>query len=138
MATSQTAVMDLPEKTVVTSSDYLILDNGTNTNKIKADVLLDAKQSKSIAKSNISVSVTPTALSSYQSWDSANKYGYSASVTVSGLTTNSLIQNIVMTDTLLDSIAPVITTSANSLTFYCESATALIGTIYTLVTTEVE
>lgn len=138
MSTSQTAVMDLPEKTTVTSSDYLVLDSGTATSKIKADALLDAKQSKSVAKSNISVSVTPTKLSSYQTWDSANKYGYSASVTVDGLTVNSMIQNIVMTDTLLDSIAPVITTNANSLTFYCESADALIGTIYTLVTTEVE
>ena len=96
-----------------------------------------SKQPKSVIKSNISVSVTPTALSSYNSWDTENKYGYSASVTVSGLTTNSMIQNIVMTDTLLDAVAPIVTTGANTLTFYTEDATVLSGTIYTLVTTEV-
>lgn len=88
--------------------------------------------------SNISVSVTPTALSTFSSWDTQQKYGFKASVTVTGLTANSLIQNIVMTDTLLEKVAPVITTKANSLIFYTEDNTALTGTILTLVTSEVE
>ncbi len=99
---------------------------------------IDNKQNKPTTYSNISVSVTSTKMSSSQSWDSEKKYGYSATVTLSGLATTSLILNIVMTDTLLDSVAPIVTTGANSLTFYTEDATALSGTIYTLVTSEVE
>ena len=90
-----------------------------------------------VTRSNISVSATPTALSSYCSWDTEQKYGYSATITVSGITTNSLIQNIVMTDTLLSAIANVVTTTTNGLIFYTTDATALSGTIYTLVTMEV-
>ena len=91
-----------------------------------------------ITYSNIAVSVTPTALSEYCVWDTEQKYGYSATITVSGLTTNSLIQNIVMTDTLLNSVACIVTTTTNGLIFYTEDATALSGTIYTLVVSEVE
>lgn len=87
--------------------------------------------------SNITVSVTPTALSSYCAWDTEQKYGYSATITVSGVTENSLIQNIVMTDTLLSAIANVVTTTTNGLVFYTEDETALSGVIYTLVTSEV-
>lgn len=92
---------------------------------------------KPITKTNISVSVTPTQLSTYMNWDTENKYGYSATVTVEGITANSMIQNIVMTDTLMDSIAPIVKTGANSLTFYTTDSTKLTGTIFTLVTVEV-
>ncbi len=88
-------------------------------------------------RTNITVSVTPTKMSSYQSWDTENKYGYSASIAVSGLTTNSMVQNIVMTDTLLNSVAPIVATNTDSLIFYVEDETALSGTIYTLITSEV-
>ena len=87
--------------------------------------------------SNIAVSVTPTKMSSYNTWDTEQKYGYSATVAVNGITTNSLIQNLVMTDTLLDSVACIVTTTTNGLIFYTEDATALSGTIYTLVVSEV-
>ena len=87
---------------------------------------------------NITVDVTPTALSTYCDWDTEQKYGYSATVTVSGLTTNSLIQNLVMTDTLLSAVASVATTTTNGLVFYTTDETALAGVIYNLVTTEVE
>ena len=87
-------------------------------------------------RNNITVDVTPTALESYCAWDTEQKYGYSATVTISGLTENSLIQNLVMTDTLLKAVAPIATTGANTLTFYTKDATALSGIIYTLVTTE--
>ncbi len=91
-----------------------------------------------VTYSNISVSVTPTQMSSYQSWDTEQKYGYSATITVNGLTVNSLIQNLVMTDTILNSVAPIVTTKSNGIVFYTEDNTALSGTIYTLVTSEVE
>ena len=91
----------------------------------------------STINSNISVNVTPTALSSYCAWDTQQLYGYKATVTVNGLTVNSLIQNIVMTDTLLASVGYIATTGANSLTFYTQDNTALIGTIIMLVTSEV-
>ena len=42
-----------------------------------------------------------------------------------------------MDDTLLEAIAPVITTGTNKITVYTEDATALSGTIYTLITREV-
>ena len=42
-----------------------------------------------------------------------------------------------MTDTLLSAIANVVTTTTNGLIFYTTDATALSGTIYTLVTMEV-
>ena len=92
---------------------------------------------KPVTYSNIAVSVTPTKMSSYNTWDTEQKYGYSATVTVNGITTNSLIQNLVMTDTLLDSVACIVTTTTNGLIFYTEDATALSGTIYTLVVSEV-
>ena len=41
-----------------------------------------------------------------------------------------------MTDTLLNTIAPVITTGTNKITVYTEDNTTLSGTIYTLVTRE--
>lgn len=84
-----------------------------------------------IAYTNIPVLSTPTA-SSYQSWDTQHKYGYKAEITVNGITANSLILNIVMTDALLSAIAPVISTDANKLTLYTETGTALSGTIYRL------
>lgn len=87
--------------------------------------------------SNISVSVTPTALSSYCAWDTQHLYGYKATVTVNGLTAKSLIQNIIMTDTLLASVAYVVTTGINSLTFYTQDNKSLSGKIITLVTSEV-
>lgn len=102
------------------------------------DVTIAVNKLSPAVHSNISVSVTPTALSTFSSWDTQQKYGFKASVTVTGLTANSLIQNIVMTDTLLKKVAPVITTKANSLIFYTEDDTALTGTILTLVTSEVE
>lgn len=98
----------------------------------KAGGGLDAK-----VYENISVSVTPTAMSSYCSWDTQQSYGYSATITINGLTTNSLIQNIIMTDTLLGAVAYIATTGTNSLTFYTTDDTALSGTIYTLVVTEI-
>ena len=87
-----------------------------------------------VIRSNIAVSVTPTAMSSNCAWDTEKKYGYSATVSVSGITANSIIQNIVMTDTILNSIASVVTTTTDGLIFYTEDATALSGTIYTLIT----
>lgn len=92
---------------------------------------------KPVTYSNIAVSVTPTKMSSYNTWDTEQKYGYSATITVAGVTENSLIQNIVMTDTLLSAIANVVTTTTNGLIFYTEDETALSGTIYTLIVSEV-
>lgn len=41
MATTQTNVKDLPEKTTVTSNDYIIVDNGTTTYKAKLSTVID-------------------------------------------------------------------------------------------------
>ncbi len=41
MATTQTSVKDLPEKTTVTSTDYVIVDNGTTTYKAKLSTVID-------------------------------------------------------------------------------------------------
>lgn len=41
MATTQTSVKDLPEKTTVTSNDYVIVDNGTTTYKAKLSTVID-------------------------------------------------------------------------------------------------
>lgn len=41
MATTQTSVKDLPEKTTVTSNDYVIVDNGTTTYKAKLLTVID-------------------------------------------------------------------------------------------------
>ena len=124
------------------SSKQNKLVSGTNIKTINGESILGEgnliTKALPTVHSNISVSVTPTALSTFSSWDTQQKYGFKASVTVTGLTANSLIQNIVMTDTLLEKVAPVITTKANSLIFYTEDDTALTGTILTLVTSEVE
>ena len=122
-----------------------LTDNNTTYNvaTTSADGLMSASDKSKLDRiisrtySNIIVDVTPSALSTYNEWDTEQKYGYSATITVSGLTTNSLIQNLVMTDTLLDSVACIVTTTTNGLIFYTEDATALSGTIYTLVVSEV-
>lgn len=132
--------------TGITTDNLLTQDNIVNnlTSSSTTNVL-GAGQGKvlndkfTITKySNISVSVTPTALSSYQAWDTSKAYGYSADITVSGITANSLIQNIVMTDTLLSAIASVVTTGSNKLTVYTSTADTLTGTIISLYTQEVE
>ena len=41
MTTTQTSVKDLPEKTTVTSNDYVIVDNGTTTYKAKLSTVID-------------------------------------------------------------------------------------------------
>ena len=131
--------------TGITTDNLLTQDNIVNNlTSASTTNALGASQGKvlndkfSITKySDITVSVTPTALSSYQTWDTANAYGYSADIAINGITENSLIQNIIMTDTLLSAIAPVITTDSNKLTVYTSSADALSGTIISLYTQEV-
>lgn len=131
--------------TGITTDNLLTQDNIVNNLTSSSTTnALGASQGKvlndkfSITKySDITVSVTPTALSSYQTWDTANAYGYSADIAINGITENSLIQNIIMTDTLLSAIAPVITTGANKLTIYTSSTDALSGTIISLYTQEV-
>lgn len=92
---------------------------------------------KKTVRSNITVNVTPVALSSYCAWDTKHAYGFKATITISGLTANSLIENLIMSDTLMSAVAYVVTTGINSLTFYTQDNTALSGTIITLVTSEV-
>ncbi len=41
MDTSQVEAVDLPEKTTVTSNDYIIVDNGTTTYKAKLSTVID-------------------------------------------------------------------------------------------------
>lgn len=86
---------------------------------------------------NIPVAVTPTSMGNFNAWDTQQKYGYKADISINGITPNSLIWNIIMTDTILDSIAPIITTGVNKITVYTADATALSGTIYTLITRKV-
>ena len=93
--------------------------------------------SKSTIRNNISVTVTPTALGSFQAWDSHSYYGYSADITVSGISASSLIENIVMGTALMNKIAPVVDTKTNAITVYTHTNESLVDTIYTLVTKEV-
>lgn len=48
MATTQTSVKDLPEKTTVKSNDYVIVDNGTTTYKAKLSTVIDTVVSGAI------------------------------------------------------------------------------------------
>lgn len=48
MAITQTSVKDLPEKTTVTSNDYVIVDNGTTTYKAKLSTVIDTVVSGAI------------------------------------------------------------------------------------------
>ena len=132
--------------TGITTDNLLTQDNIINhLNSSSTTNVLGASQGKvlndkfSITKySNIEISLTPSALSDYQTWDTSKAYGYSADIVISGITANSLIQNIIMTDTLLSAIAPVITTGSDKLTIYTSSADTLSGTIISLYTQEVE
>ena len=122
-----------------TKQDKLV--SGTNIKTINNESLLGSGNIKSgspsTVYSNIAVNVTPVALSSYCVWDTQQLYGYKATIAINGLTANSLIQNIIMTDTLLASIGYIATTGTNSLTFYTQDNTPLSGMIITLVTSEV-
>ena len=83
---------------------------------------------------NLSVTnSTPTQMSSFCDWDTKNQYGYKVVIPATGVSVNSIIQNIVMTDTLLEVIAPYITTINNSLVLYTKDATPVTGTIIDLV-----
>lgn len=93
--------------------------------------------SKSIIRNNISVSVTPSALGTPQAWDSSNYYGYSADITVSGVSASTLIENMVTGTALMNKIAPFVDTKANTITVYTHTNESLVDTIYTLVTREV-
>ena len=92
---------------------------------------------KSTIRNNISVSVTPSALGTPQAWDSSNYYGYSADVTVSGISPSSLIENIVMDTALMRKIAPFVDTKTNAITVYTHTNESLVGIINVLVTREV-
>ena len=48
MATSQVEAVDLPEKTSVTNNDYIIVDNGTTTYKVKLTTVIDTVSSGAI------------------------------------------------------------------------------------------
>ena len=119
------------------------LVSGVNIKTINGESLLGngdmpiESGSSSTIYSNIPVNATPVPLSNYCAWDTQHLYGYKATIVVNGLTDNSLIQNIIMTDDLLASIGYIATTGSNSLTFYTQDNTALSGTIITLVTSEV-
>lgn len=83
---------------------------------------------------NLSVTnSTPTQMSSFCDWDTKNQYGYEVVIPATGVSVNSIIQNIVMTDTLLEVIAPYITTINNGLVLYTKDATPVTGTIIDLV-----
>lgn len=83
---------------------------------------------------NLSVTnSTPTQMSSFCDWDTKNQYGYKVVIPATGVSVNSIIQNIVMTDTLLEVIAPYITTINNGLVLYTKDATPVTGTIIDLV-----
>lgn len=91
----------------------------------------------SVTYQNIQVAVTPVADPIYQVWDTDQKYGYKSVLTINGLTANSLIKNIVMSDNILSAIAPYMDTGTDSLTMYFESNETISGTIYLLVTEEI-
>ena len=83
---------------------------------------------------NLSVTnSTPTQMSSFCNWDTKNQYGYKVVIPATGVSVNSIIQNIVMTDTLLEVIAPYIKTINNGLELYTKDATPVTGTIIDLV-----
>ena len=94
---------------------------------------------KNIAASykNISVSVTPTAVSSYQDWDTNQEYGYSATISITGITENSLILNFVASDSITGAISSIIDSGENCITVYTKTNTTLSGTIFTISTIEV-
>lgn len=46
--TSQVEAIDLPEKTTVTSSDYIVVDDGTTTYKAKLSTVIDSVVSGTI------------------------------------------------------------------------------------------
>ena len=116
-------------------TDYKIGDEYTPSDVNNTNIAVN----KCLAKtySNIPVNVTPVPLSKYCAWDTQHLYGYKATIAINGLTDNSLIQNIIMTDDLLASIGYIATTGSNSLTFYTQDNTTLSGMIITLVTSEV-
>lgn len=87
--------------------------------------------------SNIVVKVTTELMDSYNTWDTEKAYRYSADVNIDGLTSNSMIQNIVLSDTLSSKVADIVQTSSNTLTFYTKTQIYLNGTIITLNTLEV-
>lgn len=86
---------------------------------------------------DIPVSATPIALGSFRPWDTQHLYPYYFDVTINGLTETSIIENIIMTDTLLATVGYIATTMSNKLRFYTQTNDSVSGTIITLITSEV-
>lgn len=150
--TSASGLMSASDKTkldgIETGANKIIVDatlNLSSTNPIQNSVvtekLVGITEKIDIHHyintfSNITVSVTPTKLDSYEDWDTNNNYGYSAKIKIAGLTEKSIILSNVMSDTLLNNIAGVIVTDTNYITVYTRTDTTLSGTIYSLITME--
>lgn len=135
---SWTPLKTVASQSILGSGNIDVLVSGTTVKTVNGKSIVGSGDiTTTNTYSNIAVSGTPVALETFNSWDTEERYGYKLTVSVSGLTTNSLILSLVATDTLMESIAPIVSTGTNTLILYTSDNTALSGTIYSLVSQEV-
>jgi hypothetical protein len=77
-------------------------------------------------------------LSEVPSWCADDPYMYRAKVSISNVTENTMILNIVLSDSILLNIGQVIETVDGGVYVYAKTDTALSGTLITLITCEVQ
>ena len=97
------------------------------------------KQDKFTVHESQSIEITSwELLSEAPSWCTDDPYMYRAKVSVSNITQNTMILNIVLSDSILLNIGQVIETIDGGIYLYAKSNTALSGTLITLITCEVQ
>jgi hypothetical protein len=120
---------------VYRSIDATAVQNNLNT----LETTVKGKQDKFTIHDSQSIEITSwELLSDVPSWCTDDPYMYRAKVSISDITENTMIMNIVLSDSILLNIGQVIETTDGGIYLYAKSNTALSGTLITLITCEVQ
>lgn len=120
---------------VYRSIDATAVQNNLNT----LETTVKGKQDKFTVHESQSIDITSwESLSEAPSWCTDDPYMYRAKVSVSNITENTMILNIVLSDSILLNVGQVIETTDGGIYLYAKSNTALSGTLIALITCEVQ
>lgn len=120
---------------VYRSIDATAVQNNLNT----LETTVKGKQDKFTIHESQSIDITSwELLSEAPSWCTDDPYMYRAKVSISNITENTMILNIVLSDSILLNIGQVIETVDGGIYLYAKTDTALSGTLITLITCEVQ
>ena len=133
-------VEDIKGYYIYTGEVYRSIDATTVQNNLNTlETTVKGKQDKFTVHESQSIEITSwELLSEAPSWCTDEPYMYRAKVSVSNITENTMILNIVLSDSILLNIGQVIETIDDGIYLYAKTDTALSGTLITLITCEVQ